>query len=50
MASYILNSLNTIGNEAGSLEAVDTMSENNWHETQTRVRCKDTDRIGVVYY
>ena len=26
------------------------MTENNWHETQIRVRYKDTDRMGVVYY
>jgi acyl-CoA thioester hydrolase len=26
------------------------MSEDNWHETQIRVRYKDTDRMGVVYY
>ena len=26
------------------------MSENNWHETNIRVRYKDTDRMGVVYY
>lgn len=26
------------------------MSENNWHETQVRIRYKDTDRMGVVYY
>ena len=27
-----------------------TMSENDWHETKIRVRYKDTDRMGVVYY
>ncbi|MFO7738829.1 MAG: thioesterase family protein [Desulfatiglandaceae bacterium] len=26
------------------------MSEDNWHEAQIRVRYKDTDRMGVVYY
>ena len=26
------------------------MSENGWHETKVRVRYKDTDRMGVVYY
>jgi len=26
------------------------MIENGWHTTQTRVRYKDTDRMGVVYY
>lgn len=26
------------------------MSKNNWHETQVRIRYKDTDRMGVVYY
>lgn len=26
------------------------MIENGWHATQTRVRYKDTDRMGVVYY
>ena len=26
------------------------MIENCWHNTQTRVRYKDTDRMGVVYY
>ena len=26
------------------------MSENDWHETKIRVRYKDTDRMGVVYY
>jgi acyl-CoA thioester hydrolase len=26
------------------------MIENGWHVTQTRVRYKDTDRMGVVYY
>lgn len=26
------------------------MIENGWHNTQTRVRYKDTDRMGVVYY
>ena len=26
------------------------MAENNWHETEIRVRYKDTDRMGVVYY
>ena len=26
------------------------MIENGWHSTQTRVRYKDTDRMGVVYY
>lgn len=26
------------------------MTENNWHETKIRVRYKDTDRMGVVYY
>jgi len=27
-----------------------TMSENDWHKTKIRVRYKDTDRMGVVYY
>jgi acyl-CoA thioester hydrolase len=26
------------------------MLEDGWHETQIRVRYKDTDRMGVVYY
>jgi acyl-CoA thioester hydrolase len=26
------------------------MAENEWHEAQIRVRYKDTDRMGVVYY
>jgi acyl-CoA thioester hydrolase len=26
------------------------MGENSWHETHIRVRYKDTDRMGVVYY
>ncbi|MFC1863977.1 acyl-CoA thioesterase [Thermodesulfobacteriota bacterium] len=26
------------------------MFENGWHSTTTRVRYKDTDRMGVVYY
>ncbi len=26
------------------------MSQTEWHETQIRVRYKDTDRMGVVYY
>ena len=26
------------------------MSKNDWHETKIRVRYKDTDRMGVVYY
>ena len=25
-------------------------TENKWHRTQTRVRYKDTDQMGVVYY
>ena len=32
-----------------ALEVI-TMSENDWHETKIRVRYKDTDRMGVVYY
>jgi len=27
-----------------------TMLEDGWHETKNRVRYKDTDRMGVVYY
>jgi acyl-CoA thioester hydrolase len=27
-----------------------TMLEDGWHETKIRVRYKDTDRMGVVYY
>jgi acyl-CoA thioester hydrolase len=27
-----------------------TPPKNNWHETKIRVRYKDTDRMGVVYY
>ena len=27
-----------------------TMTANEWHETQIRIRYKDTDRMGVVYY
>ena len=26
------------------------MTNNGWHTTQTRIRYKDTDRMGVVYY
>jgi len=26
------------------------MTDNGWHETDIRVRYKDTDRMGVVYY
>ena len=26
------------------------MNSNGWHETKVRVRYKDTDRLGVVYY
>ena len=26
------------------------MAEKDWHSTETRVRYKDTDRMGVVYY
>ena len=26
------------------------MTDNEWHETEVRVRYKDTDRMGVVYY
>ena len=26
------------------------MPQNDWHETKIRVRYKDTDRMGVVYY
>ncbi len=26
------------------------MAEDDWHETKIRVRYKDTDRMGVVYY
>ena len=26
------------------------MAENNWHETKIRVRYKETDSMGVVYY
>ena len=26
------------------------MTENGWHSTRIRVRYKDTDRMGVVYY
>ena len=26
------------------------MTENGWHKTEIRVRYKDTDRLGVVYY
>lgn len=26
------------------------MAESNWHQTEIRVRYKDTDRMGVVYY
>ena len=26
------------------------MSEKHWHETKIRIRYKDTDRMGVVYY
>jgi acyl-CoA thioester hydrolase len=32
-----------------SLEGT-TLSEIDWHETKIRVRYKDTDRMGVVYY
>ena len=27
-----------------------SMKDNEWHETKVRVRYKDTDRMGVVYY
>jgi len=27
-----------------------TVLEDGWHETKVRVRYKDTDRMGVVYY
>jgi acyl-CoA thioester hydrolase len=29
---------------------VQSMIENGWHTTNIRIRYKDTDRIGVVYY
>jgi len=33
-----------------SEEGVSIMLEDGWHETKIRVRYKDTDRMGVVYY
>ena len=28
----------------------DIMADSNWHEARIRIRYKDTDRMGVVYY
>jgi len=39
----------TMQKQDRDLEVI-TMSENDWHETKIRVRYKDTDRMGVVYY
>jgi acyl-CoA thioester hydrolase len=39
-----------LGLQVPSREEDSTMREDGWHETNIRVRYKDTDRMGVVYY
>jgi acyl-CoA thioester hydrolase len=36
--------------KSSNLEDKESMASNGWHETKIRVRYKDTDQLGVVYY